>query len=252
MPSIKVPGAGRRPDASLRRPGSMRPCTIVAVEGPSGAGKSTATLGAAATGGIALPEAYVRLDRRRPLQYRASADLLRIERWLLREDGRRWQQARRAARRGRVVYLDTGVLGTLTYTWGLVRLGRASPPVLASVLRSVARATNSGGIGLPDRTVYIDTPPLLRRRRARRSPEGHPVGLDGLHARVGRLERTLWLDRWGPLLGERFDRIDGSMSELRVARSVARIGCLGSGRPNRGRTRSDRDLLLALLRSLAR
>ncbi|MFZ0698899.1 MAG: hypothetical protein WAN74_01720 [Thermoplasmata archaeon] len=226
---------------------------IVAVEGPSAAGKSAvASAAGALRAGATLPEAYVRLGRRVPLEYRSSTQLVRIERRLLREDVRRWHEARRVAGRGRTVYLDTGVLGTLTYTWGLVELGRAGPAALDAILGSVDRAVRAGRIGLPDRTAFIDTPPALRRRRARRSPEGHPARSDDLHARVGRLERSLWLDRWARLLGDRLVRIDGSESMARIAHRLVRLGSLrnsGAPRPSR---RPDHDLLLALLRSVPR
>ncbi|NNN18022.1 MAG: hypothetical protein HKL79_06655 [Thermoplasmata archaeon] len=226
---------------------------IVAIEGPSAAGKSAVSLAAGAlSGGATLPEAYVRLGRRVPLEYRSSPELVRIERRLLREDVRRWRQARDLARQGRTVYLDTGVFGTLTYTWGLVELGRARPVALSAIGGSVDRALRSGRLGLPDRIAFIDTPPSVRRRRARQSPEGHPARLDELHARVGELERVLWSDRWGPLLGSRLVRIDGRESVARIARRLARIGSLPRTRTARTGGGSDRHLLLALLRSLPR
>ncbi|HUZ80086.1 MAG TPA: hypothetical protein VMV28_05665 [Thermoplasmata archaeon] len=226
---------------------------IVAVEGPSAAGKSAVALAAGAlSGGATVPEAYVRLGRRVPLEFRSSPELVRVERRLLREDVRRWRQARVLARQGRTVYLDTGVLGTLTYTWGLVEIGRAEPAAMNALWESVDRAVRSGRLGLPDRIAFIDTPPSVRRRRARQSPEGHPARLDELHARVGTLERALWSDRWGPLLGNRLVRIDGRESVARIARRLVRIGSLPRTGAARASGRADRHLLLALLRSLPR
>ncbi len=226
---------------------------IVAVEGPSAAGKSAVALAAGAlSGGATVPEAYVRLGRSVPLEFRSSPELVRVERRLLREDVRRWRQARVLARQGRTVYLDTGVLGTLTYTWGLVEIGRAESAAMNALWESVDRAVRSGRLGLPDRIAFIDTPPSVRRRRARQSPEGHPARLDELHARVGTLERALWSDRWGPLLGNRLVRIDGRESVARIARRLVRIGSRPRAGSARASGRSDRHLLLALLRSVPR
>ncbi|MGD0718208.1 MAG: hypothetical protein ABSA15_01305 [Thermoplasmata archaeon] len=224
---------------------------IVAVEGPSASGKSAASWAAGVlSGGATIPEAYVRLGRRVSLRYRSSADLVRIERHLFREDVRRWQQATQLRRRGRYVYLDTGILGTITYTWGLVRLRRAPERSLAALLTSFERAARDRRVGLPDRTAYIDTPGLVRRRRAMGDPEGHPEGLRALHDRVGALERELWLDRWKVLWGERLVRVDGRASVSQIAHRLHRLGSLPAPEPPRSRAEADRALLLTLLRSL--
>lgn len=225
---------------------------IVAVEGPSAAGKSAVVRAAGALGGGApVPEAFVRLGRRVPLEYRSSHELVLLERRLLYEDARRWREARELARPGRAVFLDTGLLGTATYTWGLVELGRVRPAALVAILGSLDRAVRAGRIGLPGRTVFLDTPPALRHRRARQSPEDHPARRDALHAQVGRLERSLWLEQWAPQLENRLVRMDGREPVARIARRLIRLASFSSSSDARSGARSDRELLRGLLRSLA-
>jgi thymidylate kinase len=188
------PGTFRPPDGSNGRKDDMeRRGRVLAIEGSSGAGKTTVVRAAArAFGWQPLPEAFDRLDPPPSLRFQTPEELLSLERTLLAEEERRYREAVEARARGRTVVADTGFLGPLTYTAGLVALGDAAPPVLQA-LRSLAEGRErSHRIGLPDGIVYLDVPARVRRRRTARDPRGHPTEFQARHEAVGRLERRFY------------------------------------------------------------
>ncbi|MFY9717656.1 MAG: hypothetical protein WAK40_06970, partial [Thermoplasmata archaeon] len=119
--------------------GRRRP-VVVAVEGISGSGKSTLVARAADEfGWVPLAEAYDRLEPRPALGVRSAPALERVERQLFEEDGRRFEAAQALVRRGATVLADTGFLGPLTYTAGLVALGAVPPRIQRHLLDRARR-----------------------------------------------------------------------------------------------------------------
>ena len=195
---------------------------VVALEGPSAAGKTaTAQRWAARGHGVAIAEAYARLRPRPSLALGSPAHLRALELALLREDARRLRAARRRAAAGSTVLLDTGALGPLTYTAGLVRLGAADPRLLDRLLREAAALRGRGGWSLPDAVVFLETPVAGRRRRAALDPAHHPAPLRSRHARVGAWEARFYRSTLAPLLGRRFLRVAGRGPPDEVAERVA-------------------------------
>lgn len=198
---------------------------VVAVEGASAAGKTTLVSRLAPLAGwTGLPEAWVLIAPRPDLDFHSERELLRLELKLLEEEARRYRVARESAKRGATVLADTGFLGPLTYTAGLVALGRA-PKAVAKILASETRRLAADGRwGLPDGILYLDVGRKERDRRAALDPAGHPEGLYARHARVGELERALWRGPLGRALDGRVRvlRAAGPREELdlRVAREV--------------------------------
>jgi hypothetical protein len=183
---------------------------LVAVEGPSAAGKSRAVATAARSLGLpSIPEAFDRLKPRPSLGWTGDAQGLRLERRLFAEDVRRFQEGRRQADAGATVLADTGFLGPLTYTFGLVRVGLAAPSVLTRLLR-LARTFRPGEVwGLPDAILYIQTPDSERRRRAALDPIGHPSDLQARHQSVAREEQRFYRRHVAPEFGPRFRSVVG-------------------------------------------
>jgi hypothetical protein len=166
---------------------------IIAVEGPSGAGKSTLVREASRRfGWTALAEAYDRIKPPPDLAYRSVEELDRIERRLLREELKRYREARRRRADGEVVIADTGFLGPLTYTAGLVALGLAPERILTGLERLVPPSDRSARWGLPDQVVYLDVGARERRARAKQDPVRHPPFLMGRHESVGVFERRYY------------------------------------------------------------
>ena len=163
---------------------------LVAIEGRSGSGKTTLVRAAARRlGWQPLPEVFDRLDPAPSLEYASSRELLLLEGSLLAEESRRFREARRACAQGRTVLADTGFLGPVTYTRGLVELGSAPESVLRTLERSARSLLNRGSLGIPDLTVYLDTTPAERARRVRADLEHHPAALVARHEAVGDLEQ---------------------------------------------------------------
>ena len=218
---------------------------MIAVEGPSGAGKSEAVRrAAAAIGAAVLPEAVERLRPRPSLDFRTTPELRRLERRLLDEDGRRFRDARRLADRGRVVLADTGFLGPISYTAGLVDLGLAPRPLLDELIARAAEAAVAETWGLPDVVVVLRTPAPLRRRRAAGDPVGHPAALRERHERVGRREARRMASVLTPVLGREFRSISGTGRPEIVAARLARIAARSTAR---SRSRTDALRVLARL-----
>jgi AAA domain len=183
---------------------------LIAVEGASAAGKTTLVSSAARRyGWQALPEAFDRLDPTPSLEFHSARGLLRLEGLLLAEESRRYREARRVLRRGGTVLADTGFLGPVTYTWGLVRLGQAPASVARRLEESARVLVERGVLGIPDLTVYLGTTVAERRRRARADPDRHPAALASRHEAVGRVERSLFETALPAALPERFRTLLG-------------------------------------------
>ncbi len=186
---------------------------LVAVEGPSAAGKSRTVRAAARRLGVtALPEAYDRLRPRPPLSWATNAQLLRLEQGLLREDARRFREGRRLADAGATVLADTGFLGPLTYTAGLVRQGLAPPSVLHRLVRTARTWGAAGRWGLPDAIRFLRTPGAERRRRAASDPRGHPSLLQARHQSIARDEQRFYRTVVARELGPQFRYLSGTGS----------------------------------------
>lgn len=197
--------------------------SIVAIEGPSAAGKSRLLAEIARRRPVRpLPEAFDRLRPRPSLRFGSPDALLRLELRLLAEEARRYRLARGWAEAGELVLLDSGTLGPLTYTVGLVRLGRAPASVLPPLFAAARRLARKGAWGLPDRIVYLEVPRSERARRARSDPVGHPKDLDRRHAEIGRVERRMYRRDLAPILADRLRFVSGNGAPEEVARRVER------------------------------
>lgn len=205
---------------------------VVALEGPSGVGKSTVAARAAGRFGWALlAEAYDRLDRRPRLDFHGESELLVLEHELLREEARRFRDAVFLARRGTLVLADTGFLGPVSYTAGLVATGRCS---LATYRRLVGRArryARSGRLGLPDLSVFLDVPRGVRDARLRRDALRHPAALRGRHREVARFESEVLRPWWAARLGSRVRVLRSDSRPDDLASRLA--GLVASGTPLR-------------------
>src|SRR5579863_9927789 len=169
---------------------------VVALEGISGTGKSTLARALAARRGWPLiDEAYYRLRPTPSIDFANERELRKIEIRLLDEEARRYREAQQLRRRSPVVLLDTGFVGPLTYTWGLVPDRPFAGRVLDSILRRAARALRQGRWGPADLYLYIDVPLATARQRSKHARATHPVALGQRHWTVGRRERVLWLGR---------------------------------------------------------
>jgi hypothetical protein len=194
---------------------------IIALEGPSGAGKTTVVRAAArAFGWVPLREAFDRIEPAPSLGFRTSEELLSLEKTLLAEEGRRYREAVRRRRVGRTVVADTGFLGPLTYTAGLVALGDTTPRVFEGLRSLVGGPEHSDRIGLPDRIVYLDVPKRVRDRRTTRDPRGHPEEFRARHEAVARVERRFYRDLARGLLSGRIQFVSGTGSPGTVAARV--------------------------------
>jgi len=195
---------------------------VVAVEGASGAGKSTVVARAAARfGWVPLAEAYDRLDPRPRLDVRSDAALARLERTLLEEEARRFAVARAIRARGSTVIADTGFLGPLTYSAGLVALGTLPPARLANLLRRADGLRGQGRWGMADLVVVLRTSPQVRAARRKRDPTRHPPALAARHESVGRLEEAFYRDRLG---AERPGYVRSIGATGPISRVVAAVG----------------------------
>ncbi len=238
-----------------------RRALLIAIEGPSGAGKTTlARRTAERFGWRLLPEAYDRLSPRPSLRFAGPAGLLALERRLLAEERRRYAEALRSTAAGTTVLADTGFLGPLTYTAGLVARGAAPGRLLTDLLEEEQRARSPRAAGLPDVVVYLDVPSRLARRRGASDPAGHPADLAGRHAAIGAWERRFYRRVLGPAfpsvvrtvpasgaprsIARRLEAAVRSSVPLAHPRDAARVartllgGLVADGRPPRDRARS--------------
>jgi hypothetical protein len=213
---------------------------VVAVEGPSAAGKSRVVRDVAPRIAAApLAEAYDRLTPTVPLTWRTPAELYRLEHRLLREEARRYREARELADVGGLVLADTAFLGPLTYPWALARLGVAPRSVVLRLVEEARALARHGRWGLPDGFVYLRTPVVERRRRAAHDPHGHPAALQERHQRVGEEELRFYRTVIAPSFGRRFRFVSGEGAPPRVAVRVRRAVRTLPTRP-RGRPVVDR------------
>jgi thymidylate kinase len=216
----------------------VEPGRVIAVEGSSGAGKTTLARRAARSfGWVFLAEAYDRTDPPPNLRFGSPDELLRIERTLLAEERRRYREAERRRRRGETVIADTGFLGPLTYTAGLVALGEAPFRTFVAVRRLVTRrAGRPHDLDLPDLVIYLDVPSSVRRRRASLAPRRHPREFRRRHEAVGRIERRFYRESavHGAAGRIRFVRASGSPRALiaRVRRLVRSLPPRRAQRPS--------------------
>jgi hypothetical protein len=184
---------------------------------------------AAESGWMVLLEAYRQMRRPPSLEFHSAAELVDLERRLIREDSKRYLEARTRAAAGGTVLADTGFLGPLTYTWALVGIGAAPPSALTAVVQFARELSERGEWGLADAYVYLDTPTSIRSDRVRRDPAGHPADLARRHERVGGLERRFYLERFAPLLGTRFHSASGSGSVSQVGTRVRKAARTPAG-----------------------
>ncbi|HZY92934.1 MAG TPA: AAA family ATPase [Thermoplasmata archaeon] len=221
---------------------------IVAVEGPSSVGKTTLVRQFARDPEfLTIPEAHARLRPRPSLRPSSPAGLLRLERRLLAEEGRRYREAHAGAREGRSVILDTGFFGPITYSEGLARI----PPrwdIRGALSTTLLRDWTRGRRRLPDVTIYLDAPTRRLRARALRDPRGHPRELLLRHLAVARLERKWWRAAAERLDPGRIVFLRGDRSPAQLARRLrVLLAQAPPGSPGAGETRR----LLAFVRSRA-
>jgi hypothetical protein len=210
---------------------------LIAVEGGSASGKSALVRAASHTlGWRPLPEAFDRLDPAPSLDFGSSAELLRLEATLLAEEVHRYAEARRLCGHGVTVLADTGFLGPLTYTLGLVEHRLAPRSIADDLARSARALVNAGQLGIPDLTVYLRTTAAERAHRARAGARSHPSELFRRHEAVGKVERRLFERDFMAAVPDRVRilRADASPSVLvrRLGGMVERAGSNRASRPD--------------------
>jgi hypothetical protein len=197
---------------------------LIALEGHSAAGKTTLVRAAVRRfRWEPLAEAFDRLTPAPSLDFGSSRELVRLERTLLGEEARRYREARTICAWGRTVLADTWFLGPVTYTHGLVRLGRAPMSVWRSVERSARSRLRRGSLGIPDLTVYLDTTRRERRHRARDDPDHHPAALFSRHEAVGEIEKPYFEEVFPSALPDRFRTLRGRPSSSALAANLAAL-----------------------------
>ncbi len=190
---------------------------IVALEGPSAAGKSTVAAALQSRHGWAIvAEAADRLDPPPSLRFADDEQLYRLERRLLEEDARRFRTAREIAARGTAVVADTGFVGTVSYTAGLVATGDCRPTTYVRLMDRAERLARHDRLGMADLSVVLRTSPRVRAERAAADPERHPPEFWSRHEEVGRFEAGVF---WPWLTG----RLPGRVVEVRASGRPERI-----------------------------
>lgn len=218
---------------------------LIAIEGGSASGKTTLVKVAARTlGWRPLPEAFDRLDPAPSLEFDSPEELLLLEGTLLAEEARRYREARQLRDRGVTVVADTGFLGPLTYTLGLLELGQARVSVGRSLFRSARAMVRRGALGLPDLTVYLATTAVERRQRAHVSARQHPPALFRRHEAVGAVERRFFEKTFPSALPARFRVLRARGPPTALARQLVTLVEHNRVRP------ASRDDSLAILTGL--
>ncbi len=196
---------------------------------------------AALFGWVPLAEAFDRIDPAPDLRFSSDRELEELERTLLEEDARRYRNALSLRATGLTVVTDTGFLGPLTYTAGLVALGRASPTVLRRIAARARELERRRAWGMPDVVVHLAASPSVRRARARSDRPGHPADLERRHAEVGRWEERFLRTSLPSAFAGRVVVVRAGRGADAVARSlrpaILRI------RPLPARSRTGRDVL---------
>jgi len=197
---------------------------LVALEGGSASGKSTLVRVAARRyGWRPLSEAVDRLDPSPSIEFDSSLELLRLEETLLAEETHRYREARRLCEQGETVLADTGFLGPVTYTLGLVTIGGSPASVGRTLVRSARSLVRRGALGVPDLTVYLHTTARERAARARRDAERHPRRLRARHEAVGRFERMLFEEVLPQVLPGRFFQLRARSAPVSLARHLEAV-----------------------------
>jgi len=194
---------------------------VVALEGASGAGKTTVAESVGrAQGWTVIAEAYRRIVPTPSLEYGSPEELIRLETRLLEEDARRYREARAAAASGGVVLADTGFLGPLTYTWGLVEDGQTPFACLAALVDQARSLAGRSEWGSADLYLYLDTPREVRAERARATAGGLSPRVVERHQRVGELEREFYVGEFASEVEDSFQRVAADRSPEEVVRAV--------------------------------
>lgn len=215
---------------------------VVALAGPSGAGKTTVVRALAELGGwTPIDEAFYRLRPRPSLRFASQRELLRLERRLLAEEGRRYREARELSELGRPVVADTGFLDPVSYTAGLLALGLASATTFHATLAAARREAEAGGLGVPDLAVRLAVAGATRQRRTSLDPTGHPRAFRARHEAVGRVESDAVTPALARVLPGRVRIVPAEGAADDVARRVEALAA---------RTRPLRDPGAAALRAL--
>lgn len=216
---------------------------LIAVEGRSAAGKTTLVRAAARRfGWEPLAEAFDRLEPVPSLEFDSPHELLVLEQRLLAEEADRYREARQLCLRGRTVLADTWFFGPVTYSWGLVALGRAPASVGRTVERWARSLAERRSLGLPDLTVVLETTAEERARRSQRDPHRHPTALRARHEAVGKVEREFFEKVFATALPHRFRTMRG---RARPADLVRTLGGVVNDADPRPTTRSDGLALLS-------
>ena len=197
---------------------------LVAVEGGSASGKTTLVRVAGRTlGWRPLPEAFDRLDPAPSLEFDSARALLELEAALLSEEVRRYREARELCERGATVLADTGFLGPLTYTRGLVDLGLAPPAAYRRLAAEGRSLVQHGNLGIPDLTVYLRTTSTERSRRARRSIGRHPASVFPRHDAVGAVEQRFFGTEFPAVVPGRFRSLRANVPPATLGRRLRSI-----------------------------
>jgi hypothetical protein len=196
---------------------------LVSIDGPAAAGKSTVVARAASRfGWVPIAEAFDRIDPVPSLRFSSARELGRLERDLLEEDGRRWRAARSLRARGFTVVADTGFLGPVTYTAGLVALGLAPRSTLDAIVARGRTMARHARWGVPDAVVYLALDRGVRRARARRERRSRPPDLERRHGVVGAWEERFYRGPLADVLRGRLFVVPAAGPVDAVARTVGR------------------------------
>lgn len=196
---------------------------IVSIDGPAAAGKSSVVARVASRRGwIPIAEAFERIEPAPSLRFSSARELERLERGLLEDDGRRWRTARSLTARGLTVVTDTGFLGPLTYTAGLVALGLAPRSTLDAIVARGRAMARRARWGMPDAIVYLAASRSVRRARGRRDWRWRPAELERRHEAVGAWEERFYRGPLAGVLRQRLFVVPGVGPLDAIARSVGR------------------------------